>query len=155
MKIPIPRWLDRWTRGEGPRKRPEKEPPPPLLVREVMADPLQEPDLFPDLEPWELRALRGRRPGFRSVPTLSVEDMVVLDIETRDLSKPRSPIWMVGLLCRQGKRVCIRQMIATSPAYERELLVELNRQLSKFRCVVTFYGRGFDYPRLEEAMLYY
>lgn len=79
---------------------------------------------------------------------------VFLDIESTGL-RPSRPLFLVGLLiCRQGQFI-LRQYLARHPQEEGPLLRDLAGELAEYKTLVTYNGKRFDMPYIENRMACY
>lgn len=108
----------------------------PRLVRDL-------PDLVASLDPPE----RGlfRRFGHRR--------LLYLDIETCGLSG--APVFLVGLGFVVDGNIVFRQLFARDYAEERALLTEVARVARDFDALVTFNGKTFDAPFLQDRAVHH
>lgn len=74
------------------------------------------------------------------------------DIETTGLNPKYSKIILAGLLFYSDEDKCFisRQILAENQSEEKELLLELKKQLESFDYVLTFNGKHFDLAFIEE-----
>ncbi|HEU4726202.1 MAG TPA: ribonuclease H-like domain-containing protein [Candidatus Eisenbacteria bacterium] len=108
----------------------------PRLVRDL-------PELAAGVDPPE----RGlfRRFGHRR--------LLYLDIETCGLSGV--PVFLVGLGFVVDRNIVFRQLFARDYAEERALLFELSRIARDFDALVTFNGKTFDAPFLQDRAVHH
>lgn len=82
---------------------------------------------------------------------IDLNKTVFLDIESTGL-RPNRPLFLVGLLlCRDGQLV-LRQYLARHPQEEGPLLRDLARELADQQILITYNGKRFDLPYIEERM---
>jgi uncharacterized protein YprB with RNaseH-like and TPR domain len=94
-----------------------------------------------------LRDAFGRRP--RSLP---LESHLFLDIETTGLGGS-SPLFLVGTMCaEEGGDFELRLHFARDFSEEAAVLAHLGRWWKGFPALVTFNGRSFDLPYIQERM---
>lgn len=77
----------------------------------------------------------------------------VFDIETLGLYPKYNPMVLAGIMSIEPDGSCmVRQLFAESsrPEEERLLLSELQNELSHFDCILTYNGRYFDVPYVNE-----
>ncbi len=96
--------------------------------------------------------IRGmRRLGARDMdilPYFCREDIVYLDIETTGLWSTQ-PLFLVGLLYYHEGQLRSRQLLARNLQEEKPLLAGLIEDLARFSMIVTYNGRNFDIPYIE------
>lgn len=80
-------------------------------------------------------------------------DIGYLDIETCGFSG--TPVFLVGVLQVDEDEVRIRQYFARDYAEEGPMLQGLWDELQRFRALVTFNGKTFDYPFISERALFH
>ncbi|MCC6944800.1 MAG: ribonuclease H-like domain-containing protein [Thermomicrobiales bacterium] len=81
---------------------------------------------------------------------LQPEDVLFLDTETTGLSGGTGThTFLVGMAYWEGGAFTLRQFFMRTPAEERALLEGLLPVLGRFKALVTFNGRTFDWPALE------
>jgi len=76
---------------------------------------------------------------------------VFLDIESTGL-RPSRPLFLVGLLFCRGGQLMLRQYLARHPREEGPLLRDLARELAAQQVLITYNGKRFDMPYIEERM---
>lgn len=84
----------------------------------------------------------------------SPEEAVFLDIETTGLWASQ-PLFLVGIMKRQGQDMVLEQLLARHYREERALLAYLAQVLKRVRVMVTFNGKRFDWPYIKERFIYY
>lgn len=84
----------------------------------------------------------------------SLEGALFLDTETTGLGGGAGTfVFLLGVASFEGDELVVRQHVLEDPAREAEFLDALDGEIRAAKCVVTFHGRGFDLPRLEERCL--
>lgn len=83
---------------------------------------------------------------------LQLNSTVFLDTETTSLSGGAGVlVFLVGMLqLHDGGRATLKQFFMKSPAGERAMLAAVAAELSKYKSVITFFGKSFDRHRLED-----
>jgi uncharacterized protein YprB with RNaseH-like and TPR domain len=85
-----------------------------------------------------------------SATTIRPDDVLFLDTETTGLSGGTGThAFMVGIAYWESNRFTLQQFFMRTPAEERALLEGLMPFLTRFKALVTFNGRTFDWPALE------
>ncbi len=107
-----------------------------------------------------LASLRGRDalrssiffgPGNDAVRS---DDLLFLDTETTGLAGGTGThAFLVGIGFFEGDRFVLRQYFMRSPAEERAVLEELRELFERFRILVTFNGKSFDWPLIDTRFL--
>ncbi len=83
-----------------------------------------------------------------------LDDVLFLDTETTGLAGGAGTfVFLVGLACFKGGVFEVRQWVLPDPAEEEGLLDALTEEAHAARGLVSFHGRGFDIPRIEERFL--
>jgi len=93
--------------------------------------------------------LSGSRPALERFARDDPAATVYLDIETAGLASA-APVFLVGLLRREGGAFRIRQYFARDYGEEGPLLRALAADLAGFRGIVTFNGKSFDVPYMRD-----
>ena len=84
----------------------------------------------------------------------SFEGALFLDTETTGLGGGAGTfVFLLGVASFVGDELEVRQYVLEDPAREDALLDALDAEVAAARLVITFHGRGFDLPRLEERCL--
>lgn len=84
----------------------------------------------------------------------SFEGAVFLDTETTGLGGGAGThVFLLGAASFEGGVFEVRQWVLPDPAEEEPFLDALEWEASRATSIVTFHGRGFDLPRLEERCL--
>ena len=78
--------------------------------------------------------------------TLSLRDVILLDLETTGLSS--SPLFLVGTATTEGDTVVVRQYLARTYAEERSVISAFAESAGDKRALVSFNGKSFDVPYL-------
>ena len=78
------------------------------------------------------------------------EKVCYLDIETTGLKS--TPLFLIGLLYKEGDGLVVDQFFARDYAEERSLLEFASDYLKRFSLLVTFNGKSFDIPYIHERM---
>ena len=101
------------------------------------------------IEQADVRGMRrlGARDG-DILPYFCREDIVYLDIETTGLWSTQ-PLFLVGLLFYQQGQLKSRQLLARTLQEEKPLLAGLIEELERFALIITYNGRNFDIPYIE------
>lgn len=92
-------------------------------------------------------------PGFATLAPLKAarpESVCYLDIETTGLSA--APLFLVGLMYTEGRRLVVDQLFARDYSEEETVLRFLAEAMPRFDILVTFNGITFDVPYIEERM---
>lgn len=105
-----------------------------------------------------VRRLSGHRMGVVSKDVeLSYADLsraVFLDTETTGLGMGAGTyVFLIGAGFLDGDSFCVRQYFLAGPGHEASLLTALHEFLSGFPAIVTFNGKAFDWPLLENRFL--
>ncbi len=80
--------------------------------------------------------------------------MLLLDTESTGLSRGTGTLaFLVGLAWYEGNGWHMEQLFLRSPGEERPLLLRLADRLSRADVLLTFNGRGFDWPLLRTRFL--
>ncbi len=82
------------------------------------------------------------------LPFFRQDDIVFLDIETTGLWSTQ-PLFLVGLLFKEGDRLRSRLLLARRLHEEKPLLAHLIQELNQFGVVVSYNGKRFDIPYIE------
>jgi uncharacterized protein YprB with RNaseH-like and TPR domain len=83
-----------------------------------------------------------------------VSSAVFLDTETTGLGMGAGTyVFLVGAGYLEGNEFRVKQFFLTGPGHEIEFLAELSRFLSGFSTIVTFNGKAFDLPLLENRYI--
>ena len=83
--------------------------------------------------------------------------LLFLDTETTGLSGGTGTyVFLVGVayFSEAGDELVVRQYFLSDVGAERPLLLALNELMSRFKAVVTFNGKSFDWPLLETRYIY-
>lgn len=84
----------------------------------------------------------------------SLDGALFLDTETTGLSGGAGTfVFLLGVASVEGDEIEVRQHLLEDPDREAEFLDALDEEVARAKVVVTFHGRGFDLPRLEERCL--
>lgn len=103
------------------------------------------------------RATELRRRGASDAELLGLfqpEEVACLDIETTGLWG-NQPLFLVGLLKAEGGGLVLEQLLARHYREEKALLTYLADVLGGVRTVVTFNGKRFDLPYIEQRFIYH
>lgn len=76
------------------------------------------------------------------------EDLVFLDIETTGLWA-NQPLFLVGVLFKEGEKLKLQQFFARNLREEKPLLAAVYEKLKEFKVMVTYNGKKFDAPYIE------
>lgn len=82
------------------------------------------------------------------------QEVACLDIETTGLWA-NQPLFLVGLLRVNGKQPVLEQLLARHYREEKALLTYLAEVLATVKTVVTFNGKRFDLPYIEQRFIYH
>lgn len=82
---------------------------------------------------------------------IDLNKTVFLDIESTGL-RPSRPLFLVGLLLFCDGQLVLRQYLARHPREEGPLLRDLARELADQQVLITYNGKRFDLPYIEERM---
>jgi hypothetical protein len=91
--------------------------------------------------------------GDERFQTLSFRDFVFLDTETTGLWGAGVLAFMAGIAFFDGPSLVVRQLFLLDPADEPALLLLLDQLLAERIGLITFNGRGFDVPLLDNRFL--
>jgi hypothetical protein len=84
----------------------------------------------------------------------SLEGALFLDTETTGLAGGAGTfVFLLGVASFEDGDFVVRQHVLEDPAREAEFLDALDAEVAAAKCLVTFHGRSFDLPRLEERCL--
>ena len=84
---------------------------------------------------------------------IECEEALFIDLETCGLTS--TPIFLVGLMYFKENDFTFEQLFARDYTEEKPLLVYLESFMKRFRLLVTFNGKSFDYPYIiERGYLY-
>ncbi len=84
----------------------------------------------------------------------SLDGALFLDTETTGLSGGAGTfVFLIGVASFVGDSFEVRQYVLPDPDRETAFLDALDAEVAAAKLVVTFHGRGFDLPRLEERYL--
>jgi hypothetical protein len=87
--------------------------------------------------------------GDRSLAELRLDRAVFFDTETTSLGGGAGTyVFLMGTGWFEGETFVVEQYFLRSVTEERALLAAVNRRFAGFECVVSFYGKSFDAPRL-------
>ncbi|MDK2854825.1 MAG: uncharacterized protein PWQ41_1635 [Bacillota bacterium] len=103
------------------------------------------------------RAAELRRRGASDQELLGLfqpHEVACLDIETTGLWG-NQPLFLVGLLRLEGGRPVLEQLLARHYSEEKALLTYLAEVLAGVRAVITFNGKRFDLPYIEQRFIYH
>jgi len=90
------------------------------------------------------------------VADLGWDRAVFFDTETTALGGGAGTyVFLVGFGYYDGDSFVVEQLFLHDMTGERALLDAVNRRLSRFGLVVTFYGKGFDAPRLKDRLRFH
>lgn len=81
----------------------------------------------------------------------SIENLLLLDIETTGFSWKNSMVFLIGFMKIDSAcgRWVVEQRLLEDPAMEKELLAEFSHLITANTCLVHYNGRRFDLPFLE------
>jgi len=89
-------------------------------------------------------------PTFKEL--ISCKDICFLDIETTGFNKQNNHIILIGMLYSSGTETEILQFFTDSQEYEKNLLQEFVKYITKFAMIVTFNGDAFDIPFINSRL---
>ncbi|WP_052703130.1 ribonuclease H-like domain-containing protein [Paenibacillus beijingensis] len=85
---------------------------------------------------------------------LQAEQVLFLDLETTGLGVGAGNVpFMVGIAYAEGGSFVVEQYLIRHPAEERAMLGHLTEKLAKFRYLVTYNGKTFDWPVMENRFI--
>ncbi|MGC9361635.1 MAG: ribonuclease H-like domain-containing protein [Candidatus Syntrophosphaera sp.] len=84
----------------------------------------------------------------------SMEDLLVLDLETTGLGRGQTVAFMIGLGYYDQGRYVVEQIFLPEPEAEANSFDRLIELLKEKQVLVTFNGKTFDIPVLESRILY-
>ena len=76
------------------------------------------------------------------------DDLVFLDIESTGLWA-NQPLFLVGILYKDGVKLKLQQYLARNLREEKPLLADLYQKLRNYKVMVTYNGKKFDAPYIE------
>ncbi len=86
-----------------------------------------------------------------AAPCGAIENALFLDTETTGLAGGAGTfVFLIGVASFVGQEFEIRQWLLPDPCEEAALLDALFEEVGRARSIVSFHGRGFDVPRLDE-----
>ncbi len=108
-----------------------------------------------------LGAVAGLMPGTlmalanqKQVESLSIEEVAFIDTETTGLGYGvGTHVFMIGVGHVVGDAFQVRQFFLRHPGEEPAMLAALALYLSKFQALVSFNGRSFDWPLIENRFI--
>ncbi|WXR61363.1 ribonuclease H-like domain-containing protein [Peptostreptococcaceae bacterium AGR-M142] len=83
------------------------------------------------------------------------EKTIVLDIETTGLSKINNKIILIGFLFKKNNHNFITQIFCDEKSEEKNLIKEFFKLISHYRNIITYNGKVFDIPFIENKFLKY
>lgn len=87
--------------------------------------------------------------------SIDLRTAVFLDTETTGLGYGvGTHVFMIGVGHLEGDAFRVRQFFLRHPAEEASLLAHLGEYLSRFTTVISFNGRSFDWPLVENRFIY-
>ncbi|MBN1287577.1 MAG: ribonuclease H-like domain-containing protein, partial [Anaerolineae bacterium] len=176
LRQAVPKHLSRFERAPGQLEPPPPSPPPapPSTLEEALpsgaamqndlgvyflvAETFGADHAHGDELPARL-AGRGlaRAAVFAEEPRLAglrAEDCVFLDTETTGLAQGAGTlVFMVGVGWLTGAGVEVQQYFLRDPGEEPAMLAALDAAMQDKRALVTFNGRGFDVPLLQNRFI--
>ncbi|QNK55232.1 ribonuclease H-like domain-containing protein [Paenibacillus sp. PAMC21692] len=82
------------------------------------------------------------------------ESILYLDLETTGLGVGTGNVpFMTGFAFVQGNKFIIEQSLIRHPAEEYAMLYDLEQRLSNYRYLVTYNGKTFDWPLVQNRMI--
>lgn len=106
------------------------------------------------LQEWLWRWLPKSHPEALSLAGLyDRRDFLIIDIETMGLFG--RPIILIGLARPQGETITVHQYLLRDLSDEPAALIEFCEQITDHTALMTYNGRSFDLPYLEERLGYY
>ena len=85
--------------------------------------------------------------------SIECEEALFIDLETCGLTS--SPIFLIGLMYFKDNDFTFEQLFARDYTEEKPILVYLENLMRRFKLLVTFNGKSFDYPYLMERGFLY
>jgi len=85
--------------------------------------------------------------------TVEPQRVALVDLETTGLHG--RPLFLVGTMCLEEGELVVRQYFARDYSEERPLLCHVAESLAQAQVLVTFNGRSFDVPYLQDRMTYH
>lgn len=83
------------------------------------------------------------------------EDILVLDIETSGMQYTGSLAFLIGLGYYEGENFVVEQLFLPHPDSEENSFERLQELIESKSLLVTFNGKSFDIPFLEDRLLYH
>ncbi len=80
--------------------------------------------------------------------TVAVEDVLFFDLETTGLGQ--SPLFLIGVMTAAAGELVIRQFLARDYGEEAAVIQMFLEVAAEKRCFVTFNGRSFDLPYVQQ-----
>jgi uncharacterized protein YprB with RNaseH-like and TPR domain len=87
-------------------------------------------------------------PDFKAIENLDPAQWLYLDIETTGLTGV--PLFLVGLMYFDRKKLRIEQLLARDYSEEEPLLAFLAEKIQSYTCFITFNGKTFDIPYIRD-----
>ncbi|WP_127533662.1 ribonuclease H-like domain-containing protein [Paenibacillus kobensis] len=85
---------------------------------------------------------------------LAGEEVLFLDLETTGLGAGAGNVpFMLGIAYFENGEYVVRQSLIRHPAEERAMLADLKERLPRFRYLVTYNGRTFDWPVMQSRFI--
>ena len=107
-----------------------------------------------DLHEWMWRFYPKSHPTvYYSSALFNPEDFVIIDIETLGLFEVA--IILFGLAKQRGNNIEIVQYLLTDISDEPSALFETYKELQKYKALISFNGRSFDFPYLQDRLEFY
>lgn len=88
----------------------------------------------------------------QTLPLSDHQPLIFLDIETMGLSRQRDPIILIGIMLLGSKDGVLIQHFCQTPADEKEMLTAVIRSIPPGSMVVTYNGRAFDIPYINQRL---
>jgi len=87
-------------------------------------------------------------------PRLAAHEVLFLDLETTGLGAGAGNVpFMLGIAYFENGEYVVRQSLIRHPAEERAMLADLTERLPRFRYLVTYNGRTFDWPVMQSRFI--
>lgn len=98
-------------------------------------------------------SLHGLHSDIKNLLISDPVGIVFLDIETTGLSN--TPLFLIGLLYFDGSKLNVEQLFARDYSEEISLLHYFSEIIPSFKVMVTFNGKSFDIPFINNRMIYH
>ena len=105
-------------------------------------------------DPRQITGIRLAQLGGSDLENLAPQDLIYLDTETTGLSGGMGTIpFLAGVGWCEKKHFCVRQFLARDYDDEAALLHSLAELLKTFPALVTYNGKGYDAPLLQNRFI--